>query len=146
MAEGLPQETLWSKWRSIAEISTAAVVVIGGVSAAAILTHDYFATDHRVDQLRDRQNEIFECINEFAIEYLDLKLRGLNHYVAYVNDKTNILAVSTENPFDGQVGNLQELRSRKEQSWGTAASFRQQADELAKRRMEDCDEARGRNQ
>ena len=146
MVEGLPQETPWSKWRSIAAISTAAVVVIGGVSGAATLTHNYFATDHRVDQLRDRQDELFQCINEFAIEYLDLKLRGLNHYVAYINDKTNILAVNTEHPFDGQVGDLQELRSRKEQSWGTAASLRQQADELAKRRLEDCDKARRRNQ
>ena len=146
MEDGPPQKTRWwHKWGSIAALATTAVVVIGAFSTLATATHNYFATNKRVQEIEFALRERQACVDDLTLEILDLRLQSINHYLVYVNGKTNTLAVETDHVFDGQEIDLEELRTGLEQAWTTAQLLNQQADKMTGNQKEICDEARRRN-
>ena len=69
------------------------MVVLGAVVAAAIAVHNHVATNKRVDILEEMQQGLLDCIDDFAIEYLDLENKTQRAYAEYLNAKIDVLAV-----------------------------------------------------
>ena len=132
----------WAKARSLAVISAFTVTVVGAVVIVALHTHSYFAKQDELEAVKTQLEVQVKCINEYAIEMLDLERQRMEAYAFYINSKVNQIGAEIEVRFPG-VGDetLEGLKHKQSELWGKVTLLETQINELMKRRYNYCSSA-----